>query len=306
MLTGAGYSSQLARNTEVYTEEELKTSAAYNGLGIHHAASSVNVRLDGPNGSRIIWSVHDPVDGDGWSSTRLDSIRRLLPHIRQTVRVQQALAGAGALGASLGKLLDTTGPGAVQLDGRGRIVAANDRARNLLRTGDGLMDEGGFLYAGTPEGNAELQGLLTRALPRRVGADSSSAPPQFPEYGHRKISPMLGTRASARSSNLFACPSFQDGACVLGGSAAKLIVLLRSSSFASLAWREGAMLNDDPGRAMDGTGTLNPRARRVLGRSAARSGDDSRCLARSGRGVARARASRALRWRADLSPRSRG
>ena len=28
MLTGAEYSSQLARNTEVYTEEELKTSAA--------------------------------------------------------------------------------------------------------------------------------------------------------------------------------------------------------------------------------------------------------------------------------------
>ena len=161
--------SQLAHNTEVYTEEELKTSAAYNGLGIHHAASSVNVRLDGPKGSRIIWSVHDPVDGDGWSSTRLDSIRRLLPHLRQTVRVQQALAGAGALGASLGKLLDSTGLGVVQLDGRGRIVAANDRARDLLRTGGGLMDESGFLYADTPQDNAELQGLLTRALPRFGG-----------------------------------------------------------------------------------------------------------------------------------------
>ena len=63
------------------------------------------------------------------------------------------------------KLLDTTGLGIVQLDGRGRIVAANDRARDLLRTGDGLFDEGGFLYARTSEDNAELQGLLTRALP---------------------------------------------------------------------------------------------------------------------------------------------
>ena len=81
------------------------------------------------------------------------------------MRVQQALAGAGALGATLEELLDTTGLGIVQLDGRGRIVAANDRARDVLRTGDGLFSGGGFLYARKPDDNAELQGLLTRALP---------------------------------------------------------------------------------------------------------------------------------------------
>ena len=157
---------QLFHITDLYTEEELKTSAAYNELLVRaHARNSINVRLDGPNGSRIVWVVNDPVDGDGWSSAQLDSIRRLLPHIRQCVRVQQALAGAGALGATLKELLDTTGLGIVQLDGRGRIVAANDRARDVLRTGSGLFDEGGLLYARAPEDNAELQGLLTRALP---------------------------------------------------------------------------------------------------------------------------------------------
>ena len=158
--------SQLFHITDLYTEEELKTSASYNELLARgHARNSINVRLDGPNGSRIVWVVNDPVDGDGWSSAQLDSIRRLLPHIRQSVSVQQALAGAGALGASFAKLLDTTGLGIVQLDGRGRIVVANDRARDLLRTGNGLFDEGGFLYARMPEDNANLQGLLTRALP---------------------------------------------------------------------------------------------------------------------------------------------
>ena len=152
--------------TDLYTEEELKASVAYNELLVRaHSQNSINVRLDGPNGSRIVWVVNDPVDGDGWSSAQLDSIRRLLPHIRQFVRVRQALAGAGALGATLKDLLDTTGLGIVQLDGRGRIAAANDRARDVLRTGSGLFDEGGFLYARTPEDNANLQGLLTRALP---------------------------------------------------------------------------------------------------------------------------------------------
>ena len=158
--------SQLSHITDLYTEEELKSSAAYNELLARgHAQNSINVRLDGPNGSRIVWVVNDPIDGDGWSSGQLDSIRRLLPHIRQTVRVQQTLVGADALGVSLAKLLDTTGLGIVQLDGRGRIVAANDRARDLLRTGDGLFDEGGFLYARGPADNANLQMLLTRALP---------------------------------------------------------------------------------------------------------------------------------------------
>ena len=49
--------------------------------------------------------------------------------------------------------------------GIGRIVEMNDRARDLLRTGDGLFDARGFLFARTPEDNTHLQGLLRRALP---------------------------------------------------------------------------------------------------------------------------------------------
>ena len=86
----------------------------------------------------------------------INAVRGLLPHIRQTVHVQQALAGAGALGASLAKLLDATGLGIAQLDGRGRIVAVNERARQLLRTGDGRFDKGGFLHESTPEDDAEV------------------------------------------------------------------------------------------------------------------------------------------------------
>ena len=158
--------SRLFHNTQLYTEQELKTSTAYNELLVHcHGGNAINVRLDGPNGTRTTWVVGDPVDGDRWSTAQLRLIRYLLPHIRQTVHMQQALAGAGALGASLGKLLDTTGLGIVQLDARGRIVAANDGAREVLRSGEALFDEHGFLHARTPEDDAELQGLLTRALP---------------------------------------------------------------------------------------------------------------------------------------------
>ena len=158
--------SQLFHIADLFTEEELKTSVVYNEFSPRmHAQNSINLRLDGPDGSSIGWGIADPIDGDGWSSAQLDWIRRLLPHIRQYVRVRQALAGAGALGVSLAEMLDTTGSGIIQLDRRGRIVEMNDRARDLLRTGDGLLDKRGFLFARGSEDNAELQELLNRALP---------------------------------------------------------------------------------------------------------------------------------------------
>ena len=158
--------NKLFHVTHLYTDDELKTSAAYNALRtLAHAGNAINVRLNGPGGSRILWQVNDPVDGESWSSAQRDSIRRLLPHIRQTLRVRQALFGAGALGATLTEMLAATGLGIVQLDARGRIVVANDSARGLLRAGDGLSDRGGFLFARSPQDNAGLQKLLGRALP---------------------------------------------------------------------------------------------------------------------------------------------
>ncbi len=153
--------------TDLYTEEDLKTSVVFNELlSRRHVQNSLSVRLDGPNGSRIIWVINDPVDGDGWTSDRIAAIRRFLPHLRHYVSVRHALAESGALGASLAGLLDRTGAGIIQLDGRGRIVEANDRARDLLRQGDGLFDQDGCVSARSPDDRAVLEKLLARALPR--------------------------------------------------------------------------------------------------------------------------------------------
>ena len=156
---------RLLHNTEVFTEEELKTSPVQHAFNQFNCGNAINVRLDGPGGSRITWMVHDPINDDGWSSAQLDLIRRLLPHIRQTVRVQVALGKANTLGRTVESLLEATGVGVIQLDRRARIVAANDRARRLLRIGDILFDNDGCLFARAPAANNELQDLLARALP---------------------------------------------------------------------------------------------------------------------------------------------
>ena len=158
---------QLVHVRSLYTEQEAKNSAAYNqALPRSHTQSSLNVRMDGLDGSRIVWVLADSIDAGEWSPDQVGLIQRLLPHVRQYVRVRHALAEAGALGASLAAMLENSAAGVIQLDRRGGIVAANDRARRLLLRGHGLRDQNGYLQARAPADNAELQRLLARALPR--------------------------------------------------------------------------------------------------------------------------------------------
>ena len=158
--------SRIVHVDELFSEEEKKRSVVYNEiLGRSETGACVHVRLDGPDDSRIVWTVADPIDGDGWTSERVEMVERLLPHLRQYVRVRHALVGARALGASVIELLDNVRVGVIQLDRRARVRAANDRARALLRRGDGLWDEDGHLRASLPEEDTALQRLLAWALP---------------------------------------------------------------------------------------------------------------------------------------------
>ena len=115
-------------------------------------------------------AVGDLVVGDGWSGEQVESLRRLLPHIRHFVRIRQTLADAEAIETSLAGLLDNIRVGVLQLDRRGRVMAANDRARDILRRDDGLTDRDGLLQAVLPAEDTRLQRLLARALPFPGGA----------------------------------------------------------------------------------------------------------------------------------------
>ena len=157
---------QLVHVPDLYTEEELKTSPVYNeGLRGWDSHEGLDVRFDGPDGLRIIWALSNPVGGDGWQSAQLDLIERLLPHIYRSVLIRQALAAADALGAGLAGLLDNDRIGVVQLDRRGRVLAANAPALEILRRGDGLLDRDGALDAWLPADRSRFRRLLGRALP---------------------------------------------------------------------------------------------------------------------------------------------
>lgn len=152
--------------TELYTQEEMKTSPAYNeAMRIMGTQNGLMARMDGPCGTQIVWGLADPLKPGGWDASHFQLFQRLLPHIRQFVRVRQAIAGAEAAGATLTELLESTRVGIIHLDPQGRIAETNNKARNILRRGVGLLDRGGRLHAGLQSDNSRLQRLLKRAMP---------------------------------------------------------------------------------------------------------------------------------------------
>ena len=168
--------SQLVRAASLYDDHELKTSSVYNEwMRKIGSQNGLNVRLDGPGGSRIVWSLGDRTAPGGWSSTQIRMLERLLPHLRQLVSVWQAFADAEALGDSLTELLDFTGVGIIHLDLRGRVLEANDPASAILRRGDGLSDPVDVLTAWAQADNIRLQKLLTNAIPHRGGPAASGS-----------------------------------------------------------------------------------------------------------------------------------
>ena len=157
---------RLVHLPDLWTEEERRTSPVYNeGWRRLGAQNGLNAHFRDPDGLRLVWSLADPVGGDGWEPARMGLIERLLPHVRQFVRMRQALAAAGALGAGLAGLLDSERIGAVQLDRGGCVVEANAPALEILRRGDGLVDRHDVLDARLPADSRRLRELLARALP---------------------------------------------------------------------------------------------------------------------------------------------
>ena len=121
--------------------------------------------LDGPGGSRMTWGLGDPVASDGWGASQIAMVRRLIPHVRQFIRVRQALIRAQAGDTTVTALLDNPRIGVLHLDRRGRILAVNDRAQSLLRHGEGLSDADGVLQARAPDDQVRLARLVAEALP---------------------------------------------------------------------------------------------------------------------------------------------
>ena len=124
--------------------------------------------------------------------------------------VRQALVRAGARATTAADLLENPRIGVIHLDRRGQILEINDRARRLLRRGQGLSDRDGVLRARQPADRPRLERLVAGALPAAGAvpvsgsmllARAAGAPPLVvhvkpvavpqPDYGARYVAALV-------------------------------------------------------------------------------------------------------------------
>ena len=157
---------RLAHIPDLYTAGELKTSPVYNeAMRRGMCQNGLIVRLDGAYGTHMTWGLGDPIGLEGWGSSQIAMITRLVPHIRQFFHLRQALVRTQTRTMTETTLLDNPRIGGLYLDRRGRIMAVNDRARRILRNGDALSDRDGEPRAQAPDDQRRLERLLAAALP---------------------------------------------------------------------------------------------------------------------------------------------
>ena len=202
--------SKLVHFAGLCTDRELKTSRACNEFVLpSHGQNGMVARVKEPDGSHMNWALHNPVTVGTWEAAQIETLQRLLPHLRQFVRVRQALVGAEATGALLGGLLASASIGVIEPDGRGRILETNDPALGGSASGrraDGPGRRAERVLAGGRRQVAEPPGLgVARPGPmrhRRLDADSESLRPAALHLARQpRQRPSAGLRRAPRCRN---------------------------------------------------------------------------------------------------------
>lgn len=172
---------KLVHTNSLLPDNVRRTSVTYNEYLVPNAGENcLNVRMPATRDLQVAWSLVGPGGGHpgDWTGEQIATIHRLLPHVRQFVRVRHALAEARADGMRTTALLDTRRIGMLLLDREGRIVEANDRARDLLARGEGLSVRQGRLTGIPPADTDRMAALLDAACRRRCGGSMPIPRPQ--------------------------------------------------------------------------------------------------------------------------------
>jgi DNA-binding CsgD family transcriptional regulator len=96
-------------------------------------------------------------------------MRALLPHLQRALQVHNRLTEAQTRESVVVSLLDRITTGAILADGAGRVLLANQRAREILRERDGLTCDRGVLRAARARESTELLKLIGGAAQTSVG-----------------------------------------------------------------------------------------------------------------------------------------
>lgn len=157
----------LVHVADLYTAREQSASPTYNEfLPRWDLENAISARLDALDGLHLLWTVAPARAQGEWRAAQRGALARVLPHIRNAVRMRQALAKADARAAAVTPLLDASPARVLLVDRHGKIAHVNAAARRLLAEGRPLCERGGMLHAKPAAAADCLRQLLAQALPQ--------------------------------------------------------------------------------------------------------------------------------------------
>lgn len=154
---------------DIVTPEDHRSQPLYQDLYLRHGMlwwAGITFRsLD----HQYVLSLSRRPGQEPFSEDDRKLFERLTGHLSRALSAAELLSNAAGKGGL--QLLQAMGSGGVLVDARGRVVAFNARAEQLL--GDGLSVVGDRLVARAPDSNRALQALVTATLrhgPQAEGA----------------------------------------------------------------------------------------------------------------------------------------
>ena len=161
----------VARTSEMMCRREvLLASEFYNDFLRPNAVShALAATLAVEEGVALNLSVFREPGDPQFSDEDLQFLQALLPHLEQAAAIRRRTEGLETRARWCEAALDRLSGAVVLVDRRGKVLFANESARRLLGSRDGLAIEREQLLAATPSLTAELRRLIARAT--GAGAD---------------------------------------------------------------------------------------------------------------------------------------
>ena len=125
-------------------------------------AANLRTRAGSTYGLRIT----RPQSASAFSSTNTETVRRMLPHVRQALDAYLSVNRDRKVSDLYGHAMAQLMVGAIVLDDRGKVIECNAAASGILALQDGLRLAGDQLEATYATDNRKLQELVRNALLR--------------------------------------------------------------------------------------------------------------------------------------------
>ena len=185
---------------------------------------------------------HRGRDQTPFDSQSVTLLEQVLSHVGRMMVIRTRLSTAERKAAAVTDTLDALGDGLFTLDPRGRLLSCNTAGEAILRVGDGLRLDRGFLSSTVPEVNKNLTTAIFKAALASCAEASTLRVPRI--CGEDYILGVVGTGSGGRRSVTVCVSDPKRGDRTLASHLRSLHGLTQAEAEISVRLAAGASISD--------------------------------------------------------------